>query len=58
MRRRPVFLAILAAALVLVPAAPAASASPKFDLDSADIPALQARMASGRLTQSTNSDCV
>ncbi|MEV4057909.1 amidase [Amycolatopsis sp. NPDC049688] len=49
MGRRPVFLAILAAALVLVPAAPAA-ASPRFDLDSADIPALQARMASGRLT--------
>ncbi|WP_103338576.1 amidase [Amycolatopsis sp. CA-126428] len=52
MGRRPVFLAILAAALVLVPAAPvAASPAPsRFDLDSADIPALQARMASGRLT--------
>ncbi|MEU4253994.1 amidase [Amycolatopsis sp. NPDC026612] len=50
MGRRPVFLANLAAALVLVTAAPAASASGHFDLDSANIPALQARMASGRLT--------
>ena len=49
MGRRPALFAVLAAVLVLVTAAPA-TASPKFDLDSADIPALQARMTSGRLT--------
>ncbi|MGK3205663.1 amidase [Amycolatopsis sp. MEPSY49] len=50
MGRRPALLVLLAAVLLLVPTAPAASASGRFDLDSADIPALQARMASGRLT--------
>ncbi|SFW92396.1 amidase [Amycolatopsis australiensis] len=50
MGRRPALLAVLAAVLVLVTAAPVASAASRFDLDSADIPALQARMASGRLS--------
>ncbi len=50
MGRRPALLVLLAAVLLLVPAAPVASASGRFDLDSADIPALQARMTSGRLT--------
>ncbi|MEC3980618.1 amidase [Amycolatopsis sp. H20-H5] len=53
MKRRPAFrvLSALAAVTVVVAAAPAASATrPGFDLDSATIPSLQARMASGRLT--------
>jgi amidase len=52
MKRRPALLLVLAAVFALVTAVPAAASSPawKFDLDSADIPALQARMASGRLS--------
>lgn len=56
MVRRPVFriLTALVAATITMGTAPAASASPDaaktFDLDAADIPALQARMSSGRLT--------
>ncbi|WP_328606672.1 amidase [Amycolatopsis sp. NBC_00345] len=53
MGRRPVFrvLSALVAALgVAAMTAPPASSASGFDLDSADIPALQARMASGRLT--------
>jgi amidase len=50
MRRRPAFLTVLAAVLAFVTAAPAPASAAPFDLDSADIPALQARMASGRLS--------
>jgi amidase len=57
MGRRPVFrilsalVAALGVAAMTAPAASAASAGPGgLDLDSAAIPALQARMASGRLT--------
>ncbi|RSM36154.1 amidase [Amycolatopsis balhimycina DSM 5908] len=52
MKRRPALLLVPAAVFTLVTAVPAAASSPasKFDLDSADIPALQARMASGRLS--------
>jgi amidase len=53
MARRPVFriLTALVAATVTVSTAPVASAAgTRFDLDSADIPALQARMSAGKLT--------
>ncbi|HET6288486.1 MAG TPA: amidase, partial [Amycolatopsis sp.] len=53
MVRRPVFgvLTTLVAATIAATAAPAASAAGRpLDLDAADIPALQARMSSGRLT--------
>ncbi len=53
MLRRPVvrILTVLAVAAVAVSTAPAASATGRdFDLDAADIPALQARMSAGRLT--------
>ncbi|WP_410605327.1 amidase [Amycolatopsis sp. lyj-90] len=53
MVRRPVFrvLTTLVAATIAASAAPAASATGRpLDLDAADIPALQARMSSGRLT--------
>ena len=51
MKRRPAVrvLSALVAMFTLVTAAPATAAA-MFDLDTADIPALQARMASGRLT--------
>ncbi|WP_020662321.1 amidase [Amycolatopsis benzoatilytica] len=48
-RRLPAVLAALVAAAGLV-TAPPASADPYFDLDRADIPSLQHRMAAGQLT--------
>ena len=48
MKRRPALLLVPAA--VVTPAPVASAAPPEFNLDSADIPALRARMASGRLT--------
>ncbi|WP_033295015.1 amidase [Amycolatopsis jejuensis] len=49
-RRLPAILAALVTAAGVITAVPAESAELHFDLDRADIPSLQQRMASGRLT--------